>query len=145
MLRCAVNFEKTLAYAISIEDSVPVTCGRCGDSDSESSDDLFMYRFARSAVIHVFEITVESACKMMQHWIKINADINIAQKPKRELFRIARDSGLIEDAESWWGLYDARNITSHTYHEETAKEVYTIAKTFNGHIKEFIERLEGRL
>ncbi|MCL2060775.1 MAG: nucleotidyltransferase substrate binding protein [Oscillospiraceae bacterium] len=95
--------------------------------------------------IHVFEITVESAWKMMQRWVKTNVDINIAQKPKRELFRIARDSGLIANAESWWGFYDARNITSHTYHEEIADEVYAIAKTFNVHIKDFIKRLEERL
>jgi len=138
MVKCAKNFEKTLARAFEIEIKHPRV------SVDEEDENLFEYRFARSAVIKTFEITVESAWKIMQRWIRINADSAIAQKPKRELFRIARDSGLIADAESWWKFYDGRNKTSHIYFEEIAEEVYAMAKQFVDYLKDFIQRLEQR-
>ena len=138
MVKCAENYESSLAYALAIEAKKPDTTGDNGN------DDLFQYRFVRSAVIHVFEITIESAWKMMQRWVKINVDKSITQKPKRELFRTARDSGLIADAESWWEFFDGRNKTSHTYREETAEEVYALAKAFRDHLIDFMQRLEER-
>jgi nucleotidyltransferase substrate binding protein (TIGR01987 family) len=138
MVKCAENFDKTLARAHKVEAKDP-TVLVAGEVDYE-----FEYRFARAAVIQVFEITVENAWKMMQRWIKINMDKFISQKPKRELFRMARDSGLIADAESWWSFYDGRNKTSHTCLEEVAEEVYTLAKRLNDPLKDFIKRLEER-
>ena len=138
MVRCADNFIKTLDHANKIESKNSETY------NASENDDSFEYRLARSAVIHVFEITVESSWKMMQRWVKINVDKSIAQKPKRELFRTAHDSGLIADAEEWWKFFDVRNKTSHTYHEEVAEEVYGIAKQFNEPLKDFIKRLEER-
>ena len=142
MVRCAENFTKTLTHALKVEANDPklVNTGE----NVEESDYSFEYQLVRSAVIHVFETTVESAWKMMQRWVKINVDKSIAQKPKRELFRTAHDSGLIADAEEWWKFFDARNKTSHTYHEEVAEEVYAIAKQFNEPLKDFIKRLEER-
>jgi nucleotidyltransferase substrate binding protein (TIGR01987 family) len=138
MVKCADNFGKTLARALKVEIKDPSVL--LADDD----DYLFEYQFARSAVIQVFETTVESAWKIMQRWVKINADKSIAQKPKRELFRTAHDSGLIADVENWWNYYDARNRTSHTYHEEVAEEVYKTAKRFRDDLKDFIKRLEER-
>ena len=138
-VKCARNFDKTLAHALKIEAKYSDIC-----ITDDDDDELFEYRFARSAVIQVFEITVESAWKTMQRWVKINEDRAIAQKPKRELFRTARDSGLIADAECWWDFYDGRNKTSHTYNEEIAEEVFAMAKQFKDHLKDFIQRLEER-
>jgi nucleotidyltransferase substrate binding protein (TIGR01987 family) len=138
MVRCADNFIETLKHAHEIE-----TKNAEIDHAAESNY-AFEYRFARSAVIHVFETTVESAWKMIQRWVKINVDKSIAEKPKRELFRTAAGSGLIADAEKWWNFFDARNKTSHTYHEEVAEDVYAIAKQFPEHLKDFIARLEER-
>ena len=139
MKKCATNFEKTLAYAIHNEMQLQISV------ESEDDESLFMYQLVRSAVIHVFETTIEAAWKIMQRWVKINADINITHKPKRELFRIARDSNLISDAEKWWIFFEGRNRTSHTYKEEIAEEIYSLAKDFKDHLKDFIKRLEERL
>jgi len=130
LLRCADNFFKTVKKARSIE--------RGDDAD-------FSYDFARSAMIHVFEITIEQSWKMMQRWIKINTDNKIHEKPKRVLFRTAHQCGLISDPRAWWEFFDGRNKTSHTYHEETAEEVFTMAKNFETYLKDFIERLEARV
>ena len=144
MVKCAKNFERVIAHAAEIEKKCLADSAGKDSADNED-DDLFEYRFARSAVIQVFEITVESAWKIMQRWVKINADNSIAQKPKRELFRTARDSGLIVDAGNWWTFYDGRNKTSHTYHEDIAEEIYQLAKQFGLHLKDFLDRLEERI
>ena len=164
MVRCVANYGKTLSIAMEFEakktearnalngsDGDAGSCGKdnangkCnGESDNGKIDAASMYEFARLAVIQAYQITVDSAWKLMQRWIKINADQNIAQKPKRELFRIARDSGLIADAESWWGFYDGRNKTSHTYHEAVAEEVYAMAKAFKSHLEDFLRRIGER-
>ena len=138
MTRCAKNFYETLDKALSTETELSQT-------STASEDDLaFTYRFARSAMIHVFEITVENSWKMMQRWVKINADNKIHEKPKRELFRTAHQCGLISDPVIWWEFYDGRNKTSHTYHESVAEDVYNLAKRFKEPLRDFISRLEER-
>ena len=138
LLNCAENFYKTLKRASLME------AGGTEIPLYEGEDDAFVYRFSRAATIQMFEIAVENAWKMMQRWVKINADNRIHEKPKRELFRTAHQCGLISDPVVWWEFYDGRNKTSHTYHEEVAEEVYRLAKRFDIPLKEFIERLEER-
>ncbi|MDR0490287.1 MAG: nucleotidyltransferase substrate binding protein, partial [Oscillospiraceae bacterium] len=71
MVKCANNFDRTLSRALQVE-------AQAESKDFSSEDGLFEYQFSRSAVIQVFEITVESAWKIMQRWVKINADKAIA-------------------------------------------------------------------
>ena len=130
LLKCADNFFMTLQKASAIE---------------HGNDSNFSYDFARSAMIHVFGITIEQSWKMMQRWIKMNADNKIHEKPKRELFRTAHQSGLISNPKEWWGFYEGRNKTSHAYHEAIAEDIYALAKKFDWYLKDFIERLEARV
>jgi nucleotidyltransferase substrate binding protein (TIGR01987 family) len=137
LVNCAKDFERTLNRALLVEAKDPRYV-------REGDDYLFEYRLIRSAVIQAFEISVEVSWKMMQKYIQINADKNIADKPKKELFRVAAYCGLISDPVIWWGFYDSRNMTSHTYEEEVADEVYTTAKGFTVHLKDFIKRIRKR-
>ena len=105
----------------------------------------FMYRFSRGGLIKVYENTIELSWKIMQRWIKLNDDVLIHEKPKRELFRSAHQAGLIDDPVLWWTFYEARNKTAHTYHEETAEYVYGVAKDFRAHLQQFIIDLEKRV
>ena len=138
LVNSAENFYKTLKRALRTATHDP------NITYFEGEDYEFVYRFSRAATIQMFEITVENAWKLMQRWIKINADAKIHEKPKRELFRTAHQCGLISDPVLWWEFFDGRNRTSHTYHEEVAEEVYELAKKFDIPLKEFIERLEER-
>ena len=137
--RCADNFYKTIVKALTIEDDLK----KANKAELEESE--FFYRFSRSAVIKTYEITIESAWKIMQRWVKINVDNKIHEKPKRELFRIAHKSGLISDPVTWWTFYEGRNKTSHIYHEEIAEDVYNLAKKLEEPLQNFIERLESRI
>ena len=138
MEKTAENFHKSLKFALRVENKD----ARVLEYDPEDYE--FEYSYSRSAMIQIFEITVECAWKIMQRWVKINNDKFIIEKPKRELFRIARECGLIDDSAKWWTFYEARNTTSHAYNEEKAEEVYKLAKEFDRYLSQFMMRLEER-
>lgn len=79
----------------------------------------------RSGVIHYCEFTYELAWKFMRR--RLEADIgqsSVAGIPRRDLFRIAAENGLIEDVDAWFRHHVARNETSHTYDQSVAARVY---------------------
>ena len=139
LVKCAENFNETLVKAKTIEEKISTI------DELNESDPNYWYPFARSAVIQVFEMTVEQSWKMMQRWVKINADNKIHEKPKRELFRAAHQSGLISDPIKWWEFYEGRNKTSHAYQEEIAEEVYSLARKFAPYLSDFLKNLEARI
>jgi len=138
-LRSVENFNKSLEKMLSIE------AAHLKSIDDAGADLNFDYQFARAGMIKIFEMTIESSWKIMQRWIKINNDDKIHEKPKRELFRIARQCGLITDQVAWWGFYEGRNKTAHMYHEEIAEDVYALSKKFKDHLNIFAERLKNRI
>ena len=48
-------------------------------------------------------------------------EFNSPRATVKECFQI----GIIENAEEWLDMLDDRNLTSHTYDEEIAKEIYS--------------------
>ena len=133
----ANNFYKTLEHMSKVEKDI-----KNGDF---ADDQDFLYGFYRAAMIQTFETTIESSWKIMQRWIKINADNKIHEKPKREMFRTAHQSGLISDPVQWWEFYEGRNKTAHTYHDETAQEVYELVKTLKQPLQKFEKNLKERI
>lgn len=99
--------------------------------------------FTRDAVIQRFEYTYELTWKFLKHYfVSINnKEIFIV----KDLFREAAQQGLIDHAEEWFEFQKARNLTSHTYHEETAEETYMIAKNFASAAKILLQRLNEKL
>jgi nucleotidyltransferase substrate binding protein (TIGR01987 family) len=85
----------------------------------------------RSGVIQHFEFTFELAWKFMRR--RLEADIGRASVdgiPRRDLFRIGAENGLIEDVEAWFQYHLARNQTSHTYDPSIAASVYAHSLDF---------------
>lgn len=77
--------------------------------------------FLRDSVIQRFEFTHELAWKMLK--LKLEEEGLITKTP-RETIQEALQAGLIEDGNLWSDMQKMRNLTSHTYHEELANEVY---------------------
>ena len=77
--------------------------------------------FVRDSVIQRFEVTHELSWKMMK--LKLEAEGLPARTP-RETIQEALQAGLIEDGNLWTDMQKKRNLTSHTYHEELADDVY---------------------
>ena len=85
----------------------------------------------RAGVIQHFEFTYEICCNLMRRRLRdsMNPDL-VATASRRQLFRLAAQTGLIESFEAWLGFHESRNLTSHTYREEVAAAVYSSAPAF---------------
>ena len=77
--------------------------------------------FIRDSVIQRFEFTHELAWKMLK--LRLEADDVFASTP-RETLQAALQAGLIDDGNAWSDLQKMRNLTSHTYNEQLADDVY---------------------
>jgi len=77
--------------------------------------------FLRDSVIQRFEFTHEIAWKMLK--LRLEAEDIFAKTP-RETLQAALQAGLIDDGNAWSDLQKMRNLTSHTYNEQLADDVY---------------------
>lgn len=91
-------------------------------------------------LIQGFEYTHELAWKTLKNFLEAQGVLNLygSRDTTREAFR----NNLIENGEVWMDMVDKRNLTSHTYDEETAAQVVTTIRT--AYFAEF-ERLLVRL
>ncbi|WP_162605102.1 nucleotidyltransferase substrate binding protein [Geomonas oryzae] len=78
--------------------------------------------FLRDSVIQRFEFTHELAWKMLK--LRLEQE-DIFPKTPRETLQSSLEAGFIEDGNAWSDLQKMRNLTSHTYNEELAEEVYS--------------------
>ena len=81
-----------------------------------SADDLFL-----DGLIQRFEFSFELAWKLM----KAVADYEgVAVNSPRAAIRQAFQIQLVDDAETWLDMLEKRNLSRHTYDEETAMKIY---------------------
>lgn len=97
----------------------------------------------RDGVIQRFEIAMDLSWKLMQRVLRNVYDVLDSDiRTKKDIFREAHKSGLIDDAESWILYYEARNQTSHTYDAQQAKEVFAIIPAFLVKAQDLVVRLK---
>lgn len=72
--------------------------------------------------IQRFEFTVELAWKLIKVYLEEEkfGEFNSPKAVIKEAYKV----GIIEDGEKWLEMLDDRNLTSHTYDEAVAKEIY---------------------
>ena len=75
----------------------------------------------REGMIQRFEYTYELAWNTLKDFLLNQGFLEI--KGPRDTIRQGFKSGLIEDGGLWMDMLDNRNLTAHTYHEETALKV----------------------
>jgi nucleotidyltransferase substrate binding protein (TIGR01987 family) len=124
----------------SLERTISVTNNKTvWDSLSDEAKDGI-----RAGVIQNFEVAFEFCWKYIQRWLRENAPAEKAENPRsrKELFRIAARFGLIKDPLPWFSYGDARNLTSHTYNENTAESVYNTALVFVKDARYLLKKLE---
>ena len=76
----------------------------------------------RDASIKRFEFTFELAWKTAQKFLRGQG---IVTRSPKETFQQSFKFGLIKDNVNWIRMLDDRNLTSHTYDEQTAKNIYS--------------------
>lgn len=98
----------------------------------------------RAGVIQNFEVAYEQAWKMMERWLENNiGSVYVNVRTRHELFRRAAESLLITDVNRWMDYHTARNLTSHTYDEDTAQSVFEEATEFLHDVKNLLRTLEA--
>ncbi len=75
----------------------------------------------KQGLIKAFEYTYELAWKTLQDLLKEKGYIGIVG-PKPVIEQSFQD-GYITDGNGWSRMHKSRNLTSHTYDEETAEEI----------------------
>ncbi len=94
----------------------------------------------RDATIQRFEYTFELSWKMLKRYFQVNNQTSEANL--KNIFREAGKQGIIENVEQWFEFLHFRNLTSHTYDESTAQEVFEAAKNFSGEAEKVLRKLE---
>ncbi len=90
---------------------------------------------SRDASIQRFEFCVELAWKSAK---KVMGTSSVAPK---QVIREMAQSGYIEDVEFWLKSINQRNLSSHTYNQKLAEEVYVFAKSFLNPAKQSLKKL----
>ncbi len=100
----------------------------------------------RDACIQRFEYTYELAFKMLKRQLEqeLPTREEVDHLPFKEVIRVGAERGLIAAPERWFDHRDKRNITSHTYDEEKAREVYAILSDFAADAADLLTRLKTR-
>lgn len=94
----------------------------------------------RDATIQRFKNAFELSWKMLKRYFHVNNQISEANL--KNIFREAGKQGIIENVEQWFEFLHFRNLTSHTYDESTAQEVFEAAKSFAGEAEKVLRKLE---
>lgn len=95
----------------------------------------------RDGAIQRFEFTYELGWKLMKAYLEYQG-ITEGSTP-REVYRESFRAGIIFNGEAWLDMMTDRNLTSHTYDEKMADEIYSKIK--NKHydvLLEFSERMK---
>ena len=97
-------------------------------------------------LVKAFEYTYELAWNTLKDFLEYQGVGEIVGA--RDAFRSAFAEGIVEDGHVWMRMIESRNKTSHTYNEETAKEIVESVRSefypaFCGLEKKLVARLGG--
>ena len=98
----------------------------------------------RDGVIQRFEYTVELCWKMLKRHLEEKGLERVDSFGIKELFRAGYEQGLVADPVVWLDYLKKRNLTSHTYDEETAKIVFAVARSFLPDAENLLLRLKEK-
>ncbi len=109
-----------------IEDSLSkleAAVARLGEALGEDkSNPLYL-----DATVQRFEFVFELAWKTLKRALELEG---LVCRTPRETFKAAYQVGWLNDEELWVQMLDDRNVTSHTYDEPLAAEIYDNIKSY---------------
>jgi nucleotidyltransferase substrate binding protein (TIGR01987 family) len=92
-------------------------------------------------LIPSFEFTHELAWNVMKDWFDYQGTSGLSGS--REVTREAFARGLIADGEVWMEMFRSRNLSSHTYNLETARQIAgAILKRYIDPFEHFLAHME---
>lgn len=108
--------------------------------------DTLLYEVYRNAVIKGYELTLETAAKLLKKWLKpyYANPREVDQLVFKDLFRHATLHGFFttEETKRWFDYRDNRNSTAHDYGIGFAEETLTLLPHFIQDVRSFKKRLD---
>ena len=101
----------------------------------------------RDSMIQRFEYTYSISLKMIKRYFSKSAFIpeNVESMTFNSMVRQANKMGLLcSNLEKWDDYRQKRNLTSHTYNENAAKEVVSIIEDFANEAQYLLDRLKEK-
>jgi nucleotidyltransferase substrate binding protein (TIGR01987 family) len=93
-------------------------------------------------MIQGFEFTHELAWNVLKDYLEEKGISGIIGS--KDATRLAFKNGLIEDGEAWMDMIKARNLSSHTYNQETAEEIVgKVLERFYPAFEQFSRKFTG--
>lgn len=93
----------------------------------------------RDAAIKRYELAYELAWKVIQEALK-NEGLEICKSPKN-CFKAAFKQGWIENEEAYADMVQNRNLTTHTYDEDLAEEIYNNLENYLSLLESLINKI----
>ncbi len=94
----------------------------------------------KAGAIQRFEYSYELSWKFLK---RVLAYRGISLNSPREVFRKAFQEQLIEDPKKWFKFLNYRNLTVHTYNENTAEEIFAILPEFKNEMYKLKKKFES--
>lgn len=94
----------------------------------------------RAGIIQYFEFCFELSWKILKKILKYKGEL-VTNLGPRDIFRLAARYDLISEPEKWFQFLEDRNLTSHTYKEETAKYVFSQLPSFKIELDDLVQRI----
>lgn len=133
------NYGKALA---KLDEAVKTIKEDYADANGHIEND-FLDDMLKEALIQRFEYTHELAWNVMKDYLFEVAGLNTMGS--KDATREAFSSGLITEGEVWMEMIKSRNMTSHTYNESTANEIYSkIMNNYHPAFLKFRDDMEKR-
>ena len=97
--------------------------------------------YIRDSAIQRFEFTFELAWKTVKAFLE---EQGIIVYSPRDSLKSAFQTGLTEEDPDWLGMIELRNLTSHTYNELVAEEIYRALPRMLTLYKDLLRELKKR-
>jgi len=94
--------------------------------------------FIRDSVIQRFEFSVELA------WKTVRKVMGTPTSAPKDVVREMAQNLYITDVDLWLRAIDMRNLTSHTYKEDLAEQVYNFASLFLPELLLLVEKIKNK-
>jgi nucleotidyltransferase substrate binding protein (TIGR01987 family) len=100
----------------------------------------------RDACIQRFEYTFELCWKTLKRQLEqeVASPSEVDGYSFKQLFRVGGERGLVIDVVEWFDYREKRNLTSHVYDEEKARQVYAVISHFAESAASLLTRLQER-
>lgn len=115
----------------------------------KAKPDSIDYEIFRNAAIKGFELTLETAGKLMRKTLKLYTGNPRAvdELTYKDILRDAHKHGLLnaEEVERWFKYRDNRNDTAHDYGKAFAEETVKLLPHFLTDVRELLSKLKVKL